>query len=245
MNRDWIVPCGSALVRSLTRGDTLATTERRIRDVARKSLPEATDREIAGIVKAALDLARRARRLCGRDSRAISEFVTRTGEIAGLEKAGNAAIRGVLTRNKKKALRELIRNARAQDEPCVFYAISTHQKPRCSHRALQGTVVYDRMFRSVLTRAGKWYLIRDVERAIRASDMMSVQEAVRAPYYISTAPYCRHRFCPLDTKAVLSGTANTVIRDGAPRSKTDAQRYREKKRRMKEIRERSMKKALR
>lgn len=190
--------------------------------------------------------------------------LTRESVIAPLEKAANEMDRRLQTKAHRAIAAEAVRRGREgyavrpkPDEggrasefyyvgvPCVFYAISTHQKPRCEHKDLQGSVVYDERYASTLTNAGYWYLVADVRKEIRRRGMMSVKEAMSAPYYVGNTPFCRHRFYPLDTREVLAHVENATINDGAHRSMSDAQRYRKKKKRRAEIVARASVKAAR
>ena len=225
----WLVDSAREVARLVSRGAGLGAIYERMREIARRDIPYCNVREVAVLARGATDLARRARRYGTDDEHEIASRISDAREIRGLEKVANAMDR----RLQAKAKRALL--ARELDKPCVFYAITTHQKPRCAHRALQGTVAYDRSYRRKLTEAGNWQAVRECEKFIRKHGLKSVQELVGEPYYVTTAPYCRHRFVALDTREVLAGVANTVIRDGAHRSKTDAQRYAEYKNRRKEI----------
>jgi hypothetical protein len=230
----WLVDAARIASHDVARGKTLAYIKERARALAHARVPMANVREVAFMAEAVLNLARRARRCPSREESDIAEFLSRPANIREMEKAANEMDRRLQVKAKAQALAETLQ------EPCVFYVVTTHQKPRCSHRALQGYIAYDRAYRQKIPQEA----VRDVERFIKQNNMKSVQELSGPPYYISTALYCYHRFVPLDTKEVLEGRANTLVRDGAHRSKTDAERYREYKARRRLIALRAKKPAI-
>lgn len=212
----WYESVAVLIAKLVGSGATLTEAREAFDRIATAVLPMLNDREIAFLRKAAEAEFRRVR------------SGGKLGAVFGLkrlEKAANAMDRRLQAKAKAIAINDALR------QPCVFYCVSTHQKPRCSHAHMQGQILYDTHYRQKLT----WWKAKAVEAYIRSADLMSVQEAVRGPTWLITANYCRHRLIPLDTDEVLNGTARTVWLDHAHRSKTDRQRakeYRDRRRRI-------------
>ena len=212
----WYERTAVLAVRLAASGSTLTEARRRFRSVVEEILPMANRREAALLIGAAESEFRRVRS----GGKPGATFALRR-----LEKAANSVDRKLQAKSKAQMVSDSLRL------PCVFYCVSTHQKPRCAHREMQGEILYDRNFRQKVP----WYRIREIERYIRNKDLMSVQDATKGPIWLITSPYCRHMLVPMDTEEVLMGIANTVYPDGAHRSRTDAQRAKEYRDRRKRI----------
>lgn len=214
-------------------GGTLAGLRERLSRIVERDVPMANARESAALIKCGMDAARRARLAGKREPEEIASFLTSPRSAPIMEKVANAMDRKIQLKAKAAMASAVL------GSPAVFYAVSTHQKPRDSHEPLQGTVCYDRNWRRKLQDAGMWDLAKRVGRHIRAEGMRSAQDLMGPPCYLMTAPYCRHRLFPLDTEEVLDGTANTRILDGAHRSLTPEKRYAAYKKRRALVRSRA------
>jgi len=215
----WLVGCCVAI----SMGGTLARIEAAVRRVAASALPMASRNERSWLTARAMASARAVASEDDPNERARA--LTRVFSIAPLERAANEMDR----RLQLKAKAQIVEEARAGG--AVFYAVTTHQRPGKDHAAYQGMIVYDRNWRKS---------DRDprILRFIESHGIVSLQDAMKGPYWIMTRPYCRHRFAPLDTEEVLNGTADTTVLDGAHRSMTPDQAHRKKAARRMLIRKR-------
>lgn len=123
---------------------------------------------------------------------------------------------------------------RSRAIPVIAYVCTSHQNPREEHKALQGRLYVDRYWREALRRSGHGGLISDLERWL--PDLMTVQEAVKGPHWLMTAPNCHHALLPIPTaELVRYGSEEIVLahhpeaRKGFRRDmKTDAERRRKR-----------------
>lgn len=123
---------------------------------------------------------------------------------------------------------------RSREMPVVLYLCSYHQNPREAHKALQGKLYVDRYWRDALMKSGHGGLIEYVEPVVK--DLMTVQEAMKGPHWLMTAPNCHHTLLPITTEEIMRyGNAQAIIahhpeaRTGFRRDmKTDAQRRRKR-----------------
>lgn len=88
----------------------------------------------------------------------------------------------------------------------IFFLCSVHDNCAEDHIAYQGKVYYDRFWRQKVS--GEWY--RAVNMYIKKHNLMSVQEVMGEPVYMTTRPYCKHFFIPLDTATVLGNSMRKV-----------------------------------
>lgn len=88
-----------------------------------------------------------------------------------------------------------------QPDGTIFYLCSYHTPVAEDHKPYQGKIYVDRYWRSLISDD----LYVAVLRYIKKNDIVTVQEIMGPPVYLTTRPYCRHYFIPLsDTRAVLN-----------------------------------------
>lgn len=240
--RNWLVESASEIAGMSAAGKTVREIRGRMLRIVEKTLPMAPARVKRQLISAAMDAVKKARGVPVRDPEAIARFLAYTPEYDQLRKAANRADRAIQSLAKAQIASGELEKGRSELEPTVFYLTSHHQVPAEGHRDLQSVIAYDRMYRSVLTAAGMWWKIGEIEKFIRDGDMPSIQELLGPPTYWMTRPYCRHRFVPLPTQEVLSGyTGMELARmhpesaDGAHRSKSPVRLRREDRQRRNDI----------
>lgn len=89
----------------------------------------------------------------------------------------------------------------------IFFACSKHNSPAEDHAPFQGLIYVDRFWRGKV----RSYMYRAVEAYIRNHQIISVQEIMGAPVYLTTRPYCKHYFIPLNTYEVLHTSVKRLI----------------------------------
>lgn len=197
-----------------------------VRSISDSELPMASHSEKSWLVERAMEVARKRHEDTPNER---ARALTRVFSIAPLEEAANE----MDCRLQQKAKAQIVSELRTHGT--VFYVVTTHQKPGKDHAKYQGMVVYD----------PRWVSTPEEMAYIRSHKLISIIAAMKAPYWIFTRSYCRHRFAPLVTSEVLNGTANLAVRDGAHRSMTTVEAYRKKVARRMLIRKRVATKLLR
>lgn len=107
-------------------------------------------------------------------------------------------------RHKKMLVRAVL-----QDDDIVFFLCSKHNLPAKDHEKWQGLIYVDRYWRQKIS--GDMYYA--VSSYIRNHDVLTVQEIMGPPVYLTTRPWCGHYFIPLDTKYVLRNSLNKILKD--------------------------------
>ena len=142
-------------------------------------------------------------------------------------KAWNRAYKRTWVRTKKTSVDSGLKLRRDMDTPIVFYLVSKHQKPQKAHEPLQGKVVVDAKWRTVLKGRKELSMVR---KYISSNHIITVQNAMGAPWYLISRINCRHHLIPLRTSVVLSSSLKDLNakyqkkRTGIKRPITDAQR---------------------
>lgn len=119
---------------------------------------------------------------------------------------------------KKDAVR------RAFDRGFIFFICTTHPNSASDHRDLQGKIYVDKNWRSRV----KPELWLSVLSYIELRHIMTVQEVMGKPYWLTTRPYCKHFFRPIPTAAVLGSPQNLLVQTYAevkPKRITSEQDY--------------------
>ena len=98
-------------------------------------------------------------------------------------------------RDKKEAHRALMSSGKY-----VFYLCSEHNKPAKDHENWQGKIYVDRYWRGKVEDS----LAVPTLEYIDTHNIMTIQEIMGEPVYLTTRPYCRHYFIPLRTVTVLT-----------------------------------------
>lgn len=143
-------------------------------------------------------------------------------------KAFNRANRRRWVRTRKLDVANTLRLGLGADR--VFFLVSSHQNPQEAHAPFQGKILVNSHWRLL----GESYRAR-VGSYIRNRKVMSVQRAMREPYYLFVRPNCMHYLIPLDTEEVLSSSPSAVARRHRAterrvhRPYTDKQLYRQRR----------------
>lgn len=175
------------------------------------------------------DLRRRGI-LLARDPSAVPGYVA-SSCVPEIVKSLNRAKRREWRKTKALHVRSGMRICRGREDPIVFYLVSSHQKPQEAHAGLQGKVLIDRYWASVL--AGHPRELAEVGGYVRANRPMTVQRAMGAPHYLIVRPNCRHYLIPVPTREVM-GMSRRDLREAHNKAPTrvrrpisDAERYRQ------------------
>lgn len=116
-------------------------------------------------------------------------------------KAWNRAYKRTWVRTRKTNVMSGMKLQRGRVDPVVFYLVSSHQKPQPAHEPLQGKLLVDYYWRSVLEGD---YRLERVGKIVRNRKIRTVQWALGAPHYLITRPNCRHYLIPVKTNDVLA-----------------------------------------
>lgn len=103
--------------------------------------------------------------------------------------------------DRKKKLREkraLVREQLDNNE-YIFFICSVHQKPAEDHKDYQGQIFVDRFWRQKI-KGTDYYAVLSY---IKNHRVVTVQQIMKEPVYLTTRPNCKHYFIPLDTYTVL------------------------------------------
>lgn len=92
------------------------------------------------------------------------------------------------------------------DNDKVFFICSQHEKPAEDHRDYQGKIYVDRFWRTKVS--GTMYYA--VSSYIKNHNVVTVQEIMREPVWLTTRPNCKHYFIPLQTASVLHRSARSI-----------------------------------
>lgn len=217
-----------SLERMVGSDKTLAQCDAEIRGIAEK-IPLANVRDRAAVSYAMSDLLRRARAFPGKDPLLATKWAFDTLYSVCYRVETHSIGRAVADR-----IAYGLSSNRNRPMPVIAYVCSTHQNPRKEHRELQGKMYVDRYWRDALIKAGHGGLVAEIEPIVR--DLMTVQEAVKGPHWLMTAPNCHHTLFPVTIEEILRyGSAEVIIahhpeaQRGFHRDmKTDAQRRRKR-----------------
>lgn len=118
-----------------------------------------------------------------------------------------SACRAGCERSERKAKGASLRSG-LKDPSKLFFVCSWHPGCANDHKPYQGRIYVDRFWR----RKAKGSEYPAVLEYIRKHGTMTVQEAIRGPIWLTTRPYCRHRFIPVDTPTVLNSRPSDVTK---------------------------------
>lgn len=142
------------------------------------------------------------------------DYLKRNYIIQDATKAVNRAERASTARRKNKLIKETLRENRSQRLPIIFYLCSYHEKCAEDHKAYQGKLYVDRYWRSSLEQyQDLWWLIQPVEAYIKNHSVMTMQEVIGDKPYLTTRPYCKHFFTPVDVWTVLTSSVQAIKRE--------------------------------
>lgn len=110
----------------------------------------------------------------------------------------------VMLREKKRAHR-----ANMDSDEYIFYLCSEHNNPAKDHKEWQGKIYVDRFWRTKVESS----LAVPVLDYIKKNGILTVQEIMGEPVYMTTRPYCRHYFIPVKTVTVLTRSNKNIVLD--------------------------------
>ncbi len=192
---------GGALRLSLALGEGLISGSRESAVLGAVDQIAWLDRESKADVRRVLSSLRKRGLLMARDPSAVPGYAANHC-VYEIVKSLNRAKRREWRKTKTLHVRSGMALCRAREDPIVFYLVSSHQKPQKAHADLQGKVLVDRYWRTVLETHPKAY--SEVENYLRTHRAMTVQQAMGAPHYLIVRPNCRHYLIPIPTGKVLS-----------------------------------------
>ena len=103
--------------------------------------------------------------------------------------------------DRQKKLREKRQVVKEQlnSNEHIFFICSVHQHPAEDHKDYQGQIFVDRFWRQKVSGM-QYYAVLSY---IKNHNTVTVQQIMKEPVYLTTRPYCKHYFIPLDTYTVL------------------------------------------
>lgn len=104
-------------------------------------------------------------------------------------------------RHKKWSVRAELRSGEH-----IFFICSVHEKPAEDHADYQGLIYVDRFWREKVP--GNLYY--SVLSYIKNHQVVTVQEIMGAPVWLTTRPNCKHFFIPLETEQVLHRSQRNI-----------------------------------
>lgn len=94
-------------------------------------------------------------------------------------------------------------------EGIVFFLCSSHPNPADDHKDYEGKLYVDRFWRSKV-KGRDYYAVNSY---VKNHNIMTIQEVMGEPVWLSTRPYCRHYFIALDTGTVLHNSRNKLVKE--------------------------------
>lgn len=116
------------------------------------------------------------------------------------------ASRRVMRNKDLKDKREKVKELLNQDG-FIFYVCSKHIKPAEDHKDYQGKIYVDRFWRTKVDKG----LYRAISAYIKNHQVVTIQEIMGPPVYMTTRPYCKHYFSPVATYDVLYNSASKIV----------------------------------
>ena len=145
---------------------------------------------------------------------ATPDYLARNLTIQEATKMVNRAERASTARRKNKLIKETLKENRGQRLPVVFYLCSYHEKPALDHKDYQGKLYIDRYWRSaVLQYSELAWLEAPIDAYIKNHKIQTMQEVVGDKPYLTTRPYCKHFFIPVDIWTVLTSSLSAIKRE--------------------------------
>lgn len=117
-------------------------------------------------------------------------------------KAARNVMRNRDLRKKQRAIRDDLNSTEN-----IFFVCSKHRKPAENHKDYQGKIYVDRFWRTKLDSD----MQKKVEAYIRNHKVLTVQYIMGEPVYMTTRPYCKHYFIPVNTSTVLNSSYKKVV----------------------------------
>ena len=213
--------CMVAIGRGLVRSGTLTECQRGLATVL-DGVPWLDGKSRKDILTESMKVARR-----GLLQKKVGLPTFLSSNLYDVMKAWNRAYKRLWVRTKGTQVRTGMKLQRDREDPVVFYLVSAHQKPQKAHEPLQGKLLVDRYWRTVLDGDARLAL---VERFVKARKVRTVQWAMGAPHYLISRPNCKHLLYPVRTYDVLNMPITDIRakylprKTGVHRPLTEAQR---------------------
>lgn len=145
---------------------------------------------------------------------ATPDYLARNLTIQEATKMVNRAERASTARRKNRIIKETLKENRSQRLPVVFYLCSYHEKPALDHKDYQGKLYIDRYWRSAVLQYGELaWLEAPIDAYIKNHKIQTMQEVVGDAPYLTTRPYCKHFFIPVDIWTVLTSSLSAIKRE--------------------------------
>lgn len=97
-----------------------------------------------------------------------------------------------------------------EEYPRVFYMCSEHKAPAKDHADYQGKLYYNRQWKRT---DGTAHVEEAVSTYIKEHKVKCLQDIIKAPVYLTTRPYCKHVFIPMNTVDVLTADGDIKARN--------------------------------
>ena len=185
----YVKRCLVYIARAVEQGFSLNKISNDLKDIA-NSYSDMTIRERYDLYSSALKVARAAK--SSKDK--WQKILSMRRYYDQILKSSRRVMKQQNLRKKKAGIRAMLQN---QDN--IFFVCSQHSSPAPDHADYQGRVYVDRFWRQKVT--GELYY--SVQSYVKNRQIMTVQEVMGAPVYMTTRPYCKHYFIPVDTNTVL------------------------------------------
>ena len=109
------------------------------------------------------------------------------------------------SRSNMRKKKSLVR-AELRSPDTIFFICSVHEKPAADHKDWQGKIYVDRFWRQKVSGA-QFYPVLSY---IKNHGILTVQEIMGSPVYLTTRPNCKHYFIPLRVESVLHRSERSI-----------------------------------
>lgn len=107
-------------------------------------------------------------------------------------------------RGKKGIIRAHLNNGKT-----IFFLCSSHNNPAEDHKDFENKVYIDRFWRNKVEGI-QYSAVLDF---IKKNDVVTVQEIMGEPVWLTTRPFCKHFFIPMNTEDVLGSTVLSELKE--------------------------------
>lgn len=145
------------------------------------------------------DLARACKSQVGENWKTL---VARRNTFVRIDITARRVFAEMKLRQRRSEAREAVRAG------FIFFICSEHNDPADGHADLQGKVYVDRYWRQKVS--GQKY--NAVAAYIKNHNCMTLQEAMKGPFWLTTRMYCKHFFIPLEIDTVLHNSQGKLRR---------------------------------
>ena len=184
------------ITRALESGENLTSIKQQLRDLV-NSYSGLTRDERYDLYQAAYKVARAAK---------SSSDWSKTLSLRRNYDAVLSAARRTYASHELRIKKNVVR---AHPES-IFFLCSKHNSPAEDHKNYQGKIYVDRFWRTKVS--GSEYTA--VLQYIKDNEIVTVQEIMGDPVWLTTRPYCKHFFIPVATSDVLLSVQDSdVIED--------------------------------